>query len=468
MAIGFIVVLGGVLGTVWVVSRPQPVDAVPAAVVSAAPAQTTVRPAETPAAAPSALSPGDALLAEVMKIEPADRQLLSDAAGSLYGATDAFDADAQPAQTAPAPSASPAPATMPSSSTSTASASSGSGGSDASGTVSGSTLSGASGGSAGGSADGASGDSATETAPTAPSSTGGGVGGGAIKGPTKHMLHFGGQRNQSSFNMLNDPVLKMYFAPDFVWHITTFKKNAEFDRMIFLLRQLNPQTIIGYYHSACTTEPSRQDFNPPTKIPLEEVKSDWFLTDNNGKRVTWPGTTNRYYLDIRKQEVRQAIISLAIARTKYYRLDSVNYDNCYWGYGIADISKEDWTAGFMEFYKEAGEAAHENDLLCIINVATRADLIDDAFNAMAPYVDGMMTETAFHPNIRTSPHALRAELQGYEDMVKQGKKVFLFPRYEEDLEFTLKSIRPIAEQYGNIYVCNKGTFIPNTLYEMVK
>lgn len=278
-------------------------------------------------------------------------------------------------------------------------------------------------------------------------------------------IYFAGQRNRSHFKMVKDPLLVRYFAPDFVWHLATFAGPNEFHRMMHLLRQYNNEIIIGFYSSACTAMPSQDDLFPPARLPLEEAESQWLLRDSKGREVNWPKNVKRVFLDMRKQSVRQAVIGLAVARAKYYGFDALCFDNCYWGYGIHDISEEEWTQAFMEFYREAGRASHQNDLLCIVNIATKADEIDDAFVAIAPYVDGLMTEMAFHPNLR-SPDAVQAELKGYETLLKQGKKVFLFPKNNSDLVFALSAIRPLAEKYGNIYLCNKGKLIPSPLYDI--
>lgn len=293
--------------------------------------------------------------------------------------------------------------------------------------------------------------------------------------PIKRMINFAGQRNQSSFRMLLDPMLQKYFAPDFVWHVSTFKNEFEFNRMLGLLREKNPRTIIGFYSSACLAMLSKEDLFPPARVPLSEVQPDWFLIDNSGRRLTWIGEEKkeRFYLDLRKEEVRQAVINLAVARAKHYGMDAINFDNCYWGYGVpastgAVVSKEDWTAAFEKFFEEAGLAAHQNNLLCTVNIATKAGTISEAFRAAAPYVDGMMTEMAFHPNIVRIPSALQKELTVYEDMAKEGKIVLLFPRENKDLRFTLQSIRPIAEQYGHIYVSTRGKILLNPLYEITE
>jgi hypothetical protein len=236
--------------------------------------------------------------------------------------------------------------------------------------------------------------------------------------------------------------------------------------MTAALRKQNPGTILGSYASACTTLPSGKDTFPPAKLPFEQCKPEWLLRDKNGKTVTYGNEVDRYLLDMRLPEVRQAVIQLAIVRAQYNGLDALCFDNCYWGGVLGTtfaVSASEWTAAFMQFYQEAGQAAHDADLLCIINVATTADKIADAFRAIAPFVDGMMSEMAFHPVMR-SPSDLARELTGYEDLLKQGKIVALIPRYKEDERFALTAIRPLAEQYRNIYVTAGGPVHDEPLY----
>jgi len=286
------------------------------------------------------------------------------------------------------------------------------------------------------------------------------------KSQKSHLMKFGGNRNRSHFKLLKDPKLSKYFAPNFVWHLSSFKDQAEFLKMTSMLRRSNPDIVLGSYASACTTIPRAKDTFPPTTVALEECEPDWFLhnkDDNNF--VIWGKTKDRYYLDIRLKKVRQTIIELAVARANHNDLDAVCFDNCYWGlpHSKASISNQEWTDAFMKFYREAGHAAHEADLKCIVNVATYPSQIIPAFLSIAPYVDGMMTEIAFHPNMRT-PELLIRELKGYEELLKQGKIVLLGVAEKKDEQFALLAIWPLARKYGSIYLSVRGLPHDEPLY----
>lgn len=271
---------------------------------------------------------------------------------------------------------------------------------------------------------------------------------------SKKLFMFAGIRNQSHFRVLEFTELRPLFAPDFVWHVTGFRSEEERLRMVRLLRYFNKNIIIGYYHSACTTLPPEEDYEQPSKMPNEHVQNDWILKHADGKPVTWPDTKNRFFLDLRKDQVRQAMIALAISRAKHYGYDALSFDNCYWGYGVPAstgevVSAEDWTKAFMKFYDEASKAAHENGLKCVVNVATPS--VWQAFEAISPYVDGIMTEMPFHENVVKAGNVDR-ELAAYEKAAKEGTMVLLMQTYEGRGQLTLDLARPLVDKYDNIYI----------------
>jgi len=277
---------------------------------------------------------------------------------------------------------------------------------------------------------------------------------------------FAAQRNRSSFKYVQDPNLSDFFAPDFVWDIRVFKDETEFIKMTKLLRRANPNIILGSYASALYALAEDKDTYPPAKLPLNQCSKNWLLKNSRGSFVLAGEKKDRYCLDMTKQEVRQAVIGLAIARAKHNGLDALCFDNCYWGISPNTefpVSSEEWTAAYMKFYKEAGDEARKNGLKCFVNVATYPEDIPTAFAQIAPFIDGIMTEMAFHRNVRT-PEMLYRELKGYENVLKQGKRVFLFPRYREDEQFALLAITPLAKKYSLIYLSASGPTHYEPLY----
>ena len=105
----------------------------------------------------------------------------------------------------------------------------------------------------------------------------------------------------------------------------------------------------------------------------------------------------------------------------------------------------------MKFYEEAGKSANENGLKCIVNVAAKANEIPLAFEAISPYVDGIMTEMPFHPNIIKAGKVDR-ELAAYEKVLKEGTMVFLLQTVEGCGYETLELVRPLVNKYNTIYL----------------
>lgn len=171
LAVVFVLVLGGVLGIVWYCSRPLAVAAPAEAVAPAAPL-----PAPEPAVTPAVSRPGDALLAEVLKTDPADAMtdppLTAVLPGSLVAAADAVPAgdeivaiDAAAAPVVPVP----APIVISPAAPGTSTASSG--GSGSSGSSGSSTTAGSLASSSTGSGGSTTGTAATAPAPSSPASS---------------------------------------------------------------------------------------------------------------------------------------------------------------------------------------------------------------------------------------------------------------------------------------------------------
>lgn len=271
------------------------------------------------------------------------------------------------------------------------------------------------------------------------------------------LLLFAGQRNRSHFKLLKDPKISKYFAPDFVWDIRHFKDREEFLRMVKALRNANPKTVIGCYTSACLAVSEKKATYPTARVPLERCSPEWLVRDKDGNPVRYPlAKFDWYFLDVRRWDVRQAVISFGVARAKHLGLDAVCFDNCYWDYVQNEFtfSVPEWREAFMKFFSEAGKACHKEGLKCVVNVVLNSELnIPKAFPEIAPYVDGLLTELAFNPRFRT-PEAVRRELETYEDVLKKGKLVLLipYPRVPEQDEFVLEQIKPLARRYGSIYM----------------
>lgn len=277
-------------------------------------------------------------------------------------------------------------------------------------------------------------------------------------------LNFATMRTQEDFKWADDPKLKRIFAPDFVWIVNVFHKREKYFEMIELLRQRNPRAIIGRYNAASTAKESRFDSIIPIFYPLEKCPENWLLHTPDGKRVPYlkrkKGTKqyreNGYFLDMRKGEVRSAIIQEMITRALNDGLDATCYDICYWDVvpGLLPVSIEEWNKAMLAFYEEAGYEAKKHNLLCIVNVAIPSWKIPGGVRAIIPHVDGLMLETSFHPKV-IKDGILQKELDAYKWALEQGKMIFLIPRglTLEAESFALKKVRPLDNiRQGRIFV----------------
>jgi len=291
-------------------------------------------------------------------------------------------------------------------------------------------------------------------------------------------LNFATSRVEKDFEWANDPKLKHIFAPDFVWIVNVFSTREKYFEMIELLRQRNPKAIIGRYNSAiCAIQ---KDSIIPICYPLEGCPEDWLLHDPNGKRVQWiKGSgqiTPKYILDMRKPEVRTAVIREMVARTLNDGLDATCYDNCTWDVVARwmPVSVEEWNKAMLAFYKEAGYEARKNNLLCVVNVSFWAFKIPEGVPVVIPHVDGLMLETSIHPKV-VAEGKLQDELDAYKWALEQGKMIFLIPRGRtlEWESFALEKVRPLDKiRQGRIFVSKgrnrgegeDGFFHDNPLY----
>jgi hypothetical protein len=277
-------------------------------------------------------------------------------------------------------------------------------------------------------------------------------------------LNFAIFRSQKDFDWMANPELKHLFAPDFVWNINVFKTRDEYCKMIKLLRERNPNAILGRYNSATCAKLASKDSIVPVTFPLEKCKESWLLHQSTGERVPYlkreAGTNSynedgRYFLDMRKIEVRSAVIEEMISRALNDGLNATCYDNLYWDVvpNNFPVTIEEWNNAMLSFYKEAGSKARQNGLLCVVNIAVPGPKIPQAVHAIASHVDGMMFETSFHPWVIENGK-LQDELDAYDWALHYGKMIFLIPRGQtlNAENFALQKIRPLDKiRYGRFF-----------------
>ena len=297
----------------------------------------------------------------------------------------------------------------------------------------------------------------------------------------KSSMHFGVSMKEPYYSHIFDSYQKMkYLIPNFTWIVRNVAGDRDaYDSMVSELHSANPNAILGNYMSACFASSAAEDDDPniPRYIHYDDPDFDstWILlADSNDPNSYITSSKFPYlrYLDMNMPEARSAIIDLAIERALDRNLDAINFDNCYWGVAPrSDVNPYDaneWTAAFMNFYSEANSAADACRLRLIFNVATgKVGRVEDAFEAVSPYADGLMTEWGFHPNRRTDS-GLSKEVAGYETVLKTGTMVLIFAskagvcdivNSTQNKAFGVSKIRPLAEKYGNIYLVRFGNVL---------
>lgn len=309
------------------------------------------------------------------------------------------------------------------------------------------------------------------------------------RGSTKRYMAFAAQRNNSNFAMMTDADMKQIFAPDIVWDVAGFLDEDGWNTMVSSLRTYNPTITICYYHSSCTARPHSEDIGSEGNywkqryVHDEDISEheDWYLHDPEDNRVWWnKNQPNRSYLDMTSSTVRAYVIAQAVSLAQAAGVNAIGFDNCYHTYGIPNsdgkvaeggqsveaasiVSAANWEAAYLAFYQEAATACAAAHLKCIVNIASYANEISEAFDVASDYMDGVMSELAFHSTLRSDAN-VATELTGYETVLKKNKSVLIFPSSDDDESFALNKIRYLAERYGKIYCISATTAHWNSDY----
>lgn len=276
---------------------------------------------------------------------------------------------------------------------------------------------------------------------------------------TNHSL--GVQRNGSHAGLLDvGHYLHRYAAPAFVWDMRVFGTLGLFQSYRDGARALNPSMVIGAYWRASCFGTGAATI-PPCQLTSGDLSEGWDLG------VAWPGSTTLHFLDMTVSVCRAAVIAAAIANAVAMGLDGVSFDAMY--YNIVPvagfpISKADWHAAMLSFFSEAWTACQAANLKCFFNVAMNADDIPAGFAAIAPYADGIMTESPFYISVRGSA---ASELAAYVSVLDQGKWVFLVPSLEEE-DWVLGYITETMKLYPKLLCASVGDIHHNEDYWVVQ
>jgi len=256
-----------------------------------------------------------------------------------------------------------------------------------------------------------------------------------------------------------------YLTPEMSWSVRAESDYDDFEAMVEDLRRLKPQAWwSSYIHSTNCSQASYDSAIYPEFIHSDDISDDSWYVKENGEYVCYPDPSSsnptRRYLDLRKSAVRDAIIDKAVTWAEDRNLNSISYDNFSWNISVApnSITVTEWNNALLDLTEETKDYIDDNnlDLKLVVNIGCNAGDIAAAFAAFSQYADGVMSEMAFHRNTRTDA-CIAAELAGYKAVLMAGKRVFLFVRNNEDKEFALSKIRPLAEEYGNIFLTKYGS-----------
>jgi len=214
----------------------------------------------------------------------------------------------------------------------------------------------------------------------------------------------------------------------FPWLCTsTAAENQEQYQELLTTQRKNGVKYVGYYYSSTTSYsssslPTYRQF-PELAIPPVFIKPSWILRDDKGQPVRWPGEMERYYLDVGRVEVQNAILNRAIRNAKRLGPDMLFLDNWYYKYwSPTDMRKEQWTEKCLSFLLRARELTHQSGLKLIVNTASPPK----HWIEFAPHLDGVAYEMGAHPYRLRKQDRYEEELSSYEKVMAMGKSIFLY------------------------------------------
>ncbi|MEW6664894.1 MAG: hypothetical protein AB1512_06705 [Thermodesulfobacteriota bacterium] len=231
-------------------------------------------------------------------------------------------------------------------------------------------------------------------------------------------------------------------------------------------QRANGVAFIGYYYSACTSYlPSSETMHgryPERAMPPSEVRPEWVLRDGTGEIVTWNTRKDRWFLDIGRQDVQEAILERAIGNAVRCGTDGLSLDNWtykYWAPPGQTIPQ--WTEKSLSLLKRARERTARQKMRLIVNQSSPPE----CWHEFAPFLDGIGYEMGAHPGRLVSRAAYERELSSNEQILKLGKSLFLYTdiikegnrRWDEDgrkAAMTALLVVPDDQpRWGGIYVC---------------
>ena len=252
----------------------------------------------------------------------------------------------------------------------------------------------------------------------------------------------------------------------FPWFNTaTFASDEKEYGQLINSQRKNGVKFIGYYYSATTSYPSEiipdhRKF-PEVSIPPKAIKLSWIIRDTKNQPATWPDQKNRFFLDVGRKEVQDAMLNRAVGNARRLGCNVLFLDNWYHKYwSPRDITVSDWTEKCLSLLVRARELTRQHNMKLVVNTSSPPA----NWSGFVHYVDGIAYELGAHP-VRVERRDLyEQELSSYEKAMKQGKSVFLYTdrlthngkRWDEDgrkVAATAILVMPEEQRHwGGIYV----------------
>jgi len=254
----------------------------------------------------------------------------------------------------------------------------------------------------------------------------------------------------------------------YTWFTTTTSaKNLQEYRKLINKQRENGVKFIGYAYSSTTSAPPRpighSKHFPESAIPPEAIEYSWIVRDAKGGLVTWKEQKNRYFLDVGKKEVQDAVLVRAIGNAKSLGCNVLFLDNWYYKYwSPPDMSRVEWTQKCMAHLKRARELTIQNNLKLVVNTPTPPKYWPE----FAAHLDGISYELPAHPSRLVSRGRYELELSGYEKVIAMGKSIFLYTdrlthngeRWDKDGRKVAATAMLVISQnqpyWGGIYIAN--------------
>lgn len=248
---------------------------------------------------------------------------------------------------------------------------------------------------------------------------------------------------------------------DNLWACSDFETYEQFYEMVGLLTERNPGVLIPLSTSSCIGIRNGEQNDRLFKYYIEEseVREEWWLRDENGEKVAYDSSESKWYLDIRKFDVRQAIISHNLKQAIEYGFNVMQFDNLSFNLSYSsflnfDVSFYEWTNSCLSFAKEARNSAINNGILSYIDVEVD-DIADvpSMIDMFYFHCDGILNKYGYN-NINYD--TLKLEYDAYEKALIAGKKIFINFNSSENREEVYNWFRPLSINYQNIFAFPKN------------